>query len=289
MSSDRLVRLALGALAVPLLLLPAAAQATVTIGSDLGRAGNASTSACAGGVCTFAIGALAPDRQAAGGIASPVNGTVTTWRIRAGISSGPAALRVVRPLAGGLYSSGGATSQVTPATDAISTYAAQLPIQRGDLIGVDCCGASSTFFTASGPPTSRLDFEPGPLADGPGTAPVDSDGFEVLINADIEPTSAFTVAKGRQKKGGAITMIAQLPNVGTLTAEGTKMKPRLLKASSAEAGPGPVSVTLATTKAAKARLAERGRVKLGVKVTFTPMGGSPATQTLKVKLRKKAR
>ena len=114
MRTDRVLRRVLAGLALSLLAIPAAAQGTVTIGSSLLRPANASTGGCVGGTCTLAIGALDADRQAADGISSPVNGTITTWRIRTGISTGPAALRVVHPLAGGLYASGGATAQMTP-------------------------------------------------------------------------------------------------------------------------------------------------------------------------------
>ena len=282
-------------MALPLLAIPATAQGTVTIGSSLQHPANASTGGCVGGTCTLAIGSLDADRQAAYGVASPVNGMVTTWRISAGITPGPAALRIVRPLAGGLYISPGATPQMMPAANSISTYSAQLPIQRGDLIGVDCCGAGgSTFFTqTSSPQTSRLDFEPGPLGEGPGTAPAGSDTFEVLINADIDPTSAFTVSKPKVKKG-AISLTAQVPNSGTIVAGDPRdyalgavgNKTLMLKyKNGVAAGPGAVSLTVRTTQAARALLRQRGHLKVPMKVLFTPTGGLPASQTLKVKLR----
>jgi hypothetical protein len=294
MRRDRVLRRALAALALPLLAIPATAQSMVTIGSSLQRAANASRGGCVGGTCTLAIGALDADRQASDGISSPVNGTITTWRIRTGITPGPAALRVVRPLAGGLYTSGGATAQTTPTADAISTFAAQLPIQQGDLIGVDCCGAGgATFFTMSSPQTTRLDFEPGPLAAGPGTAAAGSDNFEVLVNADIEPTSAFTVTKVRRKKGGAISVTVQLPNPGTLVAGDPHdyalgapgVKPLLLKPGVEDVGLGSVTVTARTTQRARDVLARRGRLKVRVKILFTPKGGLPSGQIRKVKLK----
>jgi hypothetical protein len=273
--------------------MPAAAQGTVTIGSSLQRAPNTSTSSCPGGPCTLAISALDGDRQASDGVSSPVNGTITTWRIRAGSTSGLAALRVVRPLAGGLYVSGGATALMMPTVDATSTYPAQLPIQQGDLIGVDCCEASGTFFAPSGPQTTRLLFAPGPLAAGPGTAPAGSDSFEVLVNADIEPTSAFTITKVRKTKGGAISVTVQVPNPGTLVAGDPHdyalgapgNKALLLKPDVADVTPGSVTVTTRPTQRARDILARRGRLKVRVKVLFTPKHGLPSGQTRKVKLK----
>ncbi len=294
MRRDRVLRLALAALALPLLGIPAAAQATVTIGSSLQRAATASTGACAGGACTLAISALDADRQAQDGISSPVNGTITAWSIRAGASTGPAALRVVHPLTGGLFTSGGATVQMTPTANATSTFPAQLPIQQGDLIGVDCCGGSgATFFTASTPQTTRLTFEPGPLAPGPGTAPAGSDNFEALISADIEPTSAFTVTKVSKRKSGAISATVQLPNPGTLVAGDPHdyalgapgVKALLLKPGVANVNPGSVTVTTRPTQRARDILARRGRLKVRVKILFTPMHGLPASHTVKVKLK----
>lgn len=294
MRRDRVLRRVLAGLALSLLAIPAAAQGTVTIGSGLGRAANASTGGCVGGTCTLAIGALDTDRQASDGISSPVSGTITAWRIRAGTTVGPAALRVVHPLARGLYTSGGATAPMTPTPDAISTYPAQLPIQQGDLIGVDCCGAGgATFFTTSSPQTTRLDFEPGPLAAGPGIAPAGSDHFEVLVNADIEPTSAFTVTKVRGKRGGAISATVQLPNSGTLVAGDPHdyalgapgNKALLLKPGVADVGPGPVTVTTRPTQLARDILARRGRLKVRVKILFTPTHGLPASHAVKVRLK----
>lgn len=294
MRRDRVLRLALAALALPLLAIPATAQGTVTVGSSLQRVANASTGGCVGGTCTLAIGALDGDRQASDGVTSPVNGTITTWRIRTGITTGPAALRVVHPLAGGLYTSGGATAQMTPTADATSTFPAQLPIQQGDLIGIDCCGpGGATFFTTSTPQTMRLEFEPGPLAAGPGTAPVGSDHFEVLVNADIEPTSAFTVTKVRRKKGNAISATVQVPNPGTLVAGDPNdyalgapgVKALLLKPGVADVSPGPVTVTTRPTQRARDILARRGRLRVRVKILFTPTHGLPASHTVKVKLK----
>ena len=265
------------------LALPGTAAATVTIGSNLQHTTFASTTCFPN--CTVALGDLPPDSQAPGGVASPVNGTVTTWRLGVGNNGGATAFRVIRRLPDGSYSGGGTSATVTPTLNTVDVFSTTLPIQRGDLIGLDCCaGPGATYFSGDHA-GQRIFFEPGFLVDGAmGATPSGTDTFETLLNADIEPTSAFTVAKGKQKKGGAIRMIATLPNAGVLTAEGRAKGPRLLKPSTAEAGPGPVSVTPATTKAARALVADRGHLRLRVRLTFTPTGGSPATRTLRVKL-----
>jgi hypothetical protein len=183
---------------------------------------------------------------------------------------------------------------MTPTADATSTFVTQLPIQQGDLIGVDCCaGAGATFFAPSSPQTTRLTFPPGPVSAGPGTAPANSDSFETMVNADIEPTSAFTVNKVRRKRSGAISVTVQVPNPGTLVAGDPHdyalgapgVKPLLLKPGVADVSPGPVTVTTRPTQLARDLLAKRGQLKVHVKILFTPKGGLPLGQTRKVKLK----
>ena len=119
------------------------------------------------------------------------------------------------------------------------------------------------------------------------------DNFELLLNADIEPTSAFTLSKVRRKKGGAISVTAQVPNPGTLVAGDPHdyalgapgNKALLLKPDVADVSPGSVTVTTRPTQRARDILARRGRLRVHVKVLFTPKGGLPSGQTRTVKLK----
>lgn len=288
--------LALVGLALGLLTVPAAARATVTIGSNLQRTTMASTGCFPN--CTAVLSGLSADAQAPGGVASPVNGTITTWRLGVGNKSGPTALRVVRALPNGTYTGAGTSAVVIPALESNDVFAISLPIQRGDLIGLDCCAApGATYFTANHP-GGRVFFEPGFLGDGaPGATPSGTDTFEILLNADIEPSSAFTIDRARAKKGGAITVTVDLPNPGTIVAGDrtdpaltraahSRKRPLLLKPDSVEAAAGSVSLTVAITKAARRLLAASGHLKVPVKLTFTPTNGKPASQTVGVKLRR---
>src|SRR5262249_40896858 len=183
------------------------AGASVTIGSNLGRApGSAPDSIGCTPPCTYAQATLAADRQAAGGLVSPVHGTVALWRIRAGGASSPTALRVIKPLSGGLFTGAGTSATVTPALNATSTYPTQLPIAIGDTIGIDCCMPGAQYFLSSG--GFLYQWQP-PLADGgPGTPNINlSDPHEIALNADIEPTATFTLgAITRNKKKGTATI-----------------------------------------------------------------------------------
>src|SRR5512138_1614527 len=96
----RLPALALSALAFGF-AFPGVAAATITIGSNLQHTTFASTGCLPN--CTAVLADLSPEAQAPGGVASPVNGTVTTWRLGVGNKSGPTSFRVVRRLPDGTY------------------------------------------------------------------------------------------------------------------------------------------------------------------------------------------
>jgi hypothetical protein len=285
------VRLALAGLGGVVLAVPTAAYGTVTIGSSLQHTVDASTSCVPN--CTVALTALNPESQAAGGIVSPVDGTVTTWRITAGAKSGPTAFRVIRRLDGGTYEGAGTSPTVIPALETLNAYTVHIPIRRGDLIGIDCCASPGSSYFGNAGTGGRAFFEPGFLVDGgSGAMPSGSDTFETSLNADIEPTSTFTINRVRRKKGGRISVTARLPNAGTLAvgdphdyALGAPgVKPLLLKPRVADVSPGSVTVTTRPTQRARTLLARRGRLKIHVKVLFTPTGGVPSDQTRKVKL-----
>jgi hypothetical protein len=283
-------RIAVGLAAAAVLVPASTAGATVTIGSNLGRLPSIPF-AC--GPCTAVQATLASDSAAAHGIVSPVNGTIFQWKIRsAGSGNTPAALRVVRPLSGGLFTGSGTSATVTPSPSATSAYRVELPITIGDKLGLDF--QSGAIYFVNNPNGSRDSFEP-PLSDGaPGRAPDSTfSSREVAINADIEPTSRFT-AKAKAKRGGKVKVTAEVPNPGTLVA-GDKSKrltaaarkpPKLLKAITVQvAGPGQATVKVKATKAARSRLASRGKLKAGVKIVFTPLGGEAAARVIGVKLR----
>lgn len=297
MGKTRARKLALVAVAAVVLGAPAAARGTVTIGSNLGRApeGIMSSLGCSP-PCTVSQATLDSDRQAPGGIVSPVNGTVVLWRLAAAEASSPVAFRVIRPVGGGLWTGAGKSAIVTPATNTVNSFQAQLPIRIGDSIGIDCCQPFAEYFLLSG--GTENSWQP-PLAEGgPGTA---STGFppgphEIVLNADIEPTSAFTIVKAKPKKGGKVQVTADLPNPGTLaagdknaklaTAAAAKKKTRYLKRASTQlSAPGQVTLVVKATKAARSLLAERGKLKAKLKLVFTPTGGSPSTQVKRVKLK----
>jgi hypothetical protein len=271
--------------------VPPAAQGAVTIGSNLQREPDILFGCTP---CTAAQATLAADSQAANGVLSPVNGTVTVWRIRStGSSHSPAALRIVKPLAGNLFTGAGTSASVDPPPDSITPTPTQLPIAIGDMIGLDFSNAN---YFVDNPGSTRLSFGP-PLVDGAaGRAPNGTfSNREVTINADIDPTSAFTIVKAKPKKGGKVQITANLPNPGVLTA-GDKSaslataaagkKTKLLKRASATvSAPGQAVLLVKATKAARSLLADKDKLKAKLKLSYTPTGGTASTQVRKIKLK----
>jgi hypothetical protein len=292
----RQIRLfALGATVGTLLAFPAQGMGVVTIGSNLSFDSNASRDCGVANQCTF--GLLALGTSATHPASSPVNGTIVRWRIRVGTDTSPTALRVLRRT-GNLYSGAGTSATVTPPLNATTPFGTQLPIQIGDQIGINCCdnGDNGDFFVALGG-AATAQFNTRLPEGGPGIAPNFTHVEELLINADIEPTSALGNLQTKPKKKGKVRVSMQVPNRGTLIAGDARdpgvraaaaaKKPKLLKQQVAEVGgPGPLTIILKPTKAAKALLAEGRRPKAKLKLAFTPAGGSASTQIVKVKLKR---
>jgi hypothetical protein len=263
------------------LLLPSSAAATVTIGSNLEHTTFASTSCFPN--CTTVLGDLAPDAQASGGVVSPVNGTVTTWRLGVGNKSGPTAFRVVRRLADGTFTGGGTSASVTPTLETDNVFSTNLPIQRGDLIGLDCCAVPGVTYFSGDHTGQRIFFEPGFLGDGAaGAMPSGTDTFEMLLNADIEPTATLGSVNAKPRKGGRIKVTMVVPNPGTLLATGKGLHSTATHIAVA----GPLTLLVRPHFRTMAKLVDGKAVKAKLKLTFTPDGGNAAVQTAKVKLKR---
>jgi len=264
-------------------LLPATAQGTVTIGSNLNRI----PTAFFAGTNTLLNSEMPASDQAPGGLTSPVNGTVTLWRLLSA-SSGTAGFQVVHPLGGNLFSGSGTTPSFVVPGNAVTSYPLPMPIKLGDNIAVVAdSGLKIDAFTAG---VHYMQWQP-PLQDGgPGSMPsIEGPNNEITFNADITPTSAFTVGAAMpNKKKGTAALTVNLPNPGTLSAKGSGAKASTVaRTSKSVAAPGAASLVIKATGKKRTTLNQTGKVKLRVTITFTPTGGTASSQTVKVKLKKK--
>ena len=133
---------------VAALLVATAAQAsTITVGSVLPPG---STPTAFGQVETFFNTAL-PEKGA--NLTSPVSGAIVRWRLQ-GAEGGPFYLRLLRPNGSGGYMATGTSNPATPSGSELQTFTANLPVQAGDLIGVDPTNAADKIGVAEAPGAS---------------------------------------------------------------------------------------------------------------------------------------
>ena len=118
-------------------------------------------------------------------VAAPSAGVIVRWRIRDSVGS--FALRMARQPSPGAFVGVGTSAPVTIASPVPATFDVRLPVQAGDLIGVDI-GANSSLGSREFSGAQEAVFVP-TLADGapPRSPEVVSNNFENLVNADLEP------------------------------------------------------------------------------------------------------
>jgi hypothetical protein len=131
-------------------------------------------------------------------LTAPSNGVITSWKV-AGASGGPFFLQVVHPAGAGAYT-GTATSGAAVITGAGSlTFPADLPIKRGDLVGLANTSPTDKIGLAGPAGSSYAYFSP-PLGSTPQTSSV-SNPAEIAFNA--QELFNCTVPKLKGKKVGA--------------------------------------------------------------------------------------
>jgi hypothetical protein len=182
---------------------------------------------------------------------------------------------------------------------------------QDDAVGIDlkCTGGSLTHSiaahplhgTLSGlePSAGAVTYTPDPgftgadsfayAASNPGS--VDSSTATATITVEPtpptppEPSNDFEIGKPKKnkKKGTAELPINDVPGAGQLDLSGAKVKDAFTGVLEA----GDFTLPVKAKGKAKKKLKKKGKAKVKVDVTFTPEGGDPATQSAKVKLKKK--
>jgi hypothetical protein len=117
-----------------------------------------------------------------------------------------------------------------------------------------------------------------------GASVPDIGGYEIAPPVPSPTCSAFTVGKLQlNKKHGTALVTVTVPGAGTLTATAKGMK----NAGKAPAAAGDIVLKLKAKGKAKRKLARTGKAKLNVKFAWAPTRNVAATQTVKVKLKRK--
>jgi Ca2+-binding RTX toxin-like protein len=167
------------------LLAPATASAATTVGSTLPPWTGETLECVDAGGCTFV-----PRTISGRSIAAPSDGVIVSWSARMPTSADTDAVSVqpVRLTAIGATPEGARTTLVPAATDgAIVTQATRVGVSAGDLIAINLDNGDEVGLT-SHPLLDSISWSFVPLLTGD-RAPdsVDSDDFEALFNATIEP------------------------------------------------------------------------------------------------------
>lgn len=232
---------------IAVLASPAQAPAsTMTIGSPLGAA---TTFFGFGQDTTVASVTLSEP----GLVRSPVDGRITSWRVRGAIAISGYALRLLHPGSAALEFSGAATSApVTPAGGGIETFETSLPVKAGDYIGLDIpAGARIGVFSGG----SSATFTP-KLGEGEARAG-SSLPYEATFNAEVEPApSVYLVGPASGPVSGGTSVAVAGADFDGVTAVRFGSTPatsftvasehRLTAVAPASAAAGPVDVTVTT-------------------------------------------
>jgi hypothetical protein len=124
-------------------------------------------------------------------LASPVNGAIVRWRVQ-GAKGGPFKLRVLHPNGSGAYTAAGTSLPATPLGLGIETFATQIPVRAGDLVGVDPTAAGDEIGVATVSGASYGVFATPPF-EGSTLAPSEvKSGSEIELSAEVQPAPAVT-------------------------------------------------------------------------------------------------
>ena len=252
------------------------AGAAVTIG----QVGNAAGSACDAG-----IDLTEPTVPLGNSYVAPGVGTITSWAMNA---SGPAGqqltMKMYRKVADpSTYQVVGHAGPETLTPGSLNTFPASVPVKPGDVLGFRTVTNNSK--CAFQLPGTTLLFTNQDLADGSSAAfDTLSENASLNVQATFVPDNAFTGKPKvkRNKKNGTATVTINLPNPGTLSASGGGAK--ISKAKTVLAGASKLKVKAKGLK--KRQLSQNGKVGLSLSVIYTPTGGDPHQQKIKLKLLK---
>ena len=227
----------------------------------------------------------------------PETGTITSWSHNARVgASQTLTMKVFRKVSDpNFYRVVGLDGPRNLQSGILNTFQSNVPVQAGDILGLDCLsGGVSTCLQTTGTTPSdtflarsivpNLNNGEAAAFSGP------SAGARLNITAVLEPGNAITVGTTTlNKKKGTATLNLTLPNPGDLTASGAGVSASSAGSAviSKSAGAGAAQLLVKATGKKRKALNAKGKVTLNVGITFTPTNGSPDTQSVTVKLKKK--
>jgi hypothetical protein len=273
--------LSLGALAALSLTIGASpARASVTIGQLAEpNAGN-----CDAGVDFVQLGVSSGNQYVV-----PGNGTITSWTVEPAGDRGTLTMKIFRKL--GDPPRFQVVGHAGPQTRTLggvagNTFPANVRVRPGDLLGLHTVTATPCAFKDPG---GRPAVFSGDLADGEAATFGLEAEFDLDIQAVFVPDNTFSLGgTTRNKKKGTATLTVNVPNPGELTGSGKDVKVAgAAVISKTVTAPGDVKLTIRAKGRKKRKLNDTGKVKVNPKITYTPTGGDPSTQSKRLKLKQK--
>jgi hypothetical protein len=219
----------------------------------------------------------------------PGTGTITSWSTQAGPAATQSlAMKVFRKLGDpARFQAVGHDGPRTLSPGALNTFPASIRVRSGDLLGLHTATTSVACLVVI--PGAQIVFANGTdLADGASDDFVIQNDAALNIQATFVPDNTFTRGKvKRNKNKGTATVTLNLPNPGELTGSGGGAKVAGGAVSSKAVPAGPAKVVIRAKGKRKRTLNETGKVKVKPTITYTPTGGDPGRQKLKLKLLKR--
>jgi hypothetical protein len=275
------VLLSLGVLAALSLTIGASpAGASVTIG----QVGDPNAGNCDAGLDLVQLGVTSGNQYMV-----PGNGTITSWTVDGLGDRGVLTMKIFRKVSDSarfqVVGHAGPQSRTAGGTTA-NTFPANIRVRAGDLLGLHTVTATPCAFKDPG---GRPAVFSGDLADGDTAMFELRAEFVLNIQAVFVPDNTFSLGRTTlNKKRGTATLTVSVPNPGELTGSGKDVKVASAAViSKTVTAPGDVKLTIRAKGKQKRKLNDTGKVTVKPRITYTPTGGDPSTQSRKLKLRKK--
>jgi len=220
--------------------------------------------------------------------AAPGLGTITSWSHNAAAGAGQImTFKVFRQVTGSTYTVIGHDGPRTLTGSTVNAFPANIGVKPGDIIGLSFSvapPAKAWFFMVPGDAFIERN---GNLADGQSGSFIPNPDRRLNVTAVFVPTNVFTLrGVNPHRKKGTATLKVSVPNPGELVLSGNGVKGVGATRAVAVTTPGIVRLPIRAKGKKRETLNETGRVRVKLKVTYTPTGGDPSTQSRKLKLRK---
>jgi hypothetical protein len=225
------------------------------------------------------------------GIASPV---ITGWSTNAAAGDGQQLALKVFEKAGepATYRQLSHDGPRDLAGGTLNMFKSNLPVRAGDLLGVGVPPGTAPTACIFGDELGNESHQ-GFFSDGESAGPFAAGTGLANVSVVIEPSHDFTIgAITKNRKKGTAAVAVTVPGPGSLTLSGqgvraqtaSRQGPRAAKTVSL---PGTASLTVKAKGRKRKKLTRTGRVGVAATITYLPTGGSPASQTVQLKLRRK--